>query len=185
MKEKSKIVNKEFDIQILLTVLKRHWWTPIIFMLLFGTFAFFYLRYTKPIYESNMTIQLERNDRAKEIMEIEGINKNEVADLSPEVAILNSQVLFIEAIKSLNYPISYFSKGSVLTEDKYKAGDFHVQPFILKDSSLVDVPIVLTVDKNNTIYLDYSINGLKELGTYLNRSHYLLLHRISAQPNKK
>ncbi len=161
MKEKSKIVNKEFDVQILFTVLKRHWWTPVLFMLVFGAFSYFYLRYTKPVFESSMVIQLERNDRAKEVMEIEGLNKNDVSDLSPEIAILNSQVLFIEAIKSLNYPISYFSKGSVLTEDKYKTGDFHVQPFLLKDSSLVDLPIVLTVDKNNTIYLDYSINGLK------------------------
>ena len=81
MKEKSKIVNKEFDIQILLTVLKRHWWTPIFFMFLFWTFAFFYLRYTKPIYESSMMIQLENKDRAKEVMEIEGINK-EGTDMS-------------------------------------------------------------------------------------------------------
>ncbi len=161
MKEKTKIVNKEFDLQILLTVLKRHWWTPIVLMCLFGTLAFFYLRYTKPVFESSMVIQLESNDRAKEVMEIEGINKKEDTDLSVEVAILNSQVLFIEAIKSLNYPISYFSKGSVLTEDKYKTGDFKVQPYVLKDSSLVDVPIVLTVDKNNTIYLDYVKNGVK------------------------
>ena len=102
MKEKTKIVNKEFDIQILFTVLKRHWWTPILFMFLFGTFAFFYLRYTKPTFESSMMIQLESNDRAKEVMEIEGINKNENTDMSVEVAILNSQVLFIEEIKTLN-----------------------------------------------------------------------------------
>ncbi len=161
MKEKTKIVNKEFDIQILFTVLKRHWWTPIVFMFLFGTFAFFYLRYTKPIFESSMLIQLESNDRAKEVMEIEGVNKNENTDMSVEIAILNSQVLFIEAIKTLNYPISYYSKGAVLTEDKYKTGDFNVQPFVLKDSSLVDVPIILTVDNNNTICLDYVKNGLK------------------------
>ena len=160
MKEKSKIVNKEFDVQILITVLKRHWWSPIFFMFLFWTFAFFYLRYTKPIYESSMMIQLENKDRAKEVMEIEGINK-EGADMSVEIEILKSQFLFIEAIKALNYHISYFSKGSVLSEDKYKSGDFNVQPFILKDSSLVDVPIVLTVDKNNTIYLKYVNNGLK------------------------
>jgi tyrosine-protein kinase Etk/Wzc len=160
LKEKVKIVNKEFDIQILLTVLKRHWWTPILLSFIFWCFAFFYLRYTKPTYESTMLLQLNSRDNAKEVMAIEGIDRGD-ADLSAEVELLKSQLLFNQAIKSLNYHISLFSKGSVLTEDKYKSGDFHVQPFSLNDSSLVDVPIVLTVDNNNIIYLDYEHGGRK------------------------
>ena len=160
MKEKVKIVNKEFDVQILFTVLRRHWWTPIALMFLFWSFAFFYLRYTKPTFESTMLLQLNSKDNAKDIMAIEGIDKGD-ADLSAEVELLKSQLLFNQAIKLLNYPISIFSKGSVLSEDKYKAGDFSVQHFNLNDSSIVDVPIVLTVDNNNTIYLDYQYGGSK------------------------
>ncbi len=176
MKEKSKIVNKEFDVQILLTVLRRHWWTPILLMTLFWTFAFFYLRYTKPTFESTMMIQLGSRDQAKEVMAIQGIDKGD-GDMSSEIEILKSQLLFIQAIKSLNYHISYFSKGSVLSEDKYKSGDFYIQPFELKDSALVDIPIVLTVDNNNTIYLDYIYGGKKfgvkgKLNQHLINQHF-------------
>jgi capsular exopolysaccharide synthesis family protein len=160
LKEKVKIVNKEFDVQILFTVLRRHWWAPIALIFLFWSFAFFYLRYTKPTFESTMLLQLNSKDNAKDIMAIEGIDKGD-ADLSAEVELLKSQLLFNQAIKLLNYPISIFSKGSVLSEDKYKAGDFSVQPFLLNDSSLVDIPVVLTVDNNNTIYLDYEYGGSK------------------------
>ena len=160
MKEKTKIVNKEFDIQILFTVLKRHWWTPLVLVFIFWTIAFFYLRYTKPTYESTMMLQLSSRDNAKEVMEIEGIDKGD-GDLSAEVELLKSQLVFNQAIQSLNYPISIFSKGSVLMEDKYKSGDFNVQPYDLKDSTLVDIPIVLTVDNNKTVYLDYVHQGRK------------------------
>ncbi len=176
MKEKTKIVNKEFDAQILFTILKRHWWTPIIFMLIFWTIAFFYLRYTKPTFESTMFLQLGSRDQAKEVMKIEGIDKGD-SEISTEVEVLKSQVLFMEAIKSLNYNISYYSKGSVLTEDKYKSGEFIVQPYELKDSSLVDVPIVLTVDNTNTIFLDYVHQGKKygatgKLNQRINNKHF-------------
>ena len=160
MKEKIKIVNKEFDLQILYTVLKRYWWAPIGFMAFFGTIAFFYLRYTKPTFESTMLLQLGSQDQAKELMGIEGRDKGD-GDLSSEIEILKSQMLFIQAIKSLNYPISYFSKGSVLAEDKYKSGDFYVQTYTLKDSSLVDVPVILTIDNEYNLFLDYVHGGRK------------------------
>lgn len=190
MKEKTKIVNKEFDAQILFTILKRHWWTPIILMLIFWTIAFFYLRYTKPTFESTMFLQLGSRDQAKEVMKIEGIDKGD-SEMSTEIEVLKSQVLFMEAIKSLNYNISYFSKGSVLSEDKYKSGEFNVQPYELKDSTLVDVPIVLTVDNSNTIYLDYVHQGRKfgatgKLNQRIKNKHFdIIIHANNITDLKK
>ncbi len=190
MKEKTKIVNKEFDAQILFTILKRHWWTPIILMIVFWTIAFFYLRYTKPTFDSTMFIQLGSRDQAKEVMNIQGIDKGD-SEMSTEVEVLKSQVLFMEAIKSLNYNISYYSKGSVLTEDKYKSGEFNVQPYELKDSSLVDIPIILTVDNSNTIYLDYVHQGKKygatgKLNQRINNKHFdIIIHANNITDLKK
>ena len=160
MKEKTTVVNKEFDMQILFTVLKRHWWTPILLILLFWTFAFFYLRYTKPVYDSTMLIQLGSNDNAKDVMEIEGLSKGD-DNMSSEVELLKSQLLFNRALETLNFHTSVYSKGAVLTEELYKSGVFQIQPYALNDSSLVDVPIVITVDDKNVIYLDYLKNGVK------------------------
>lgn len=160
MKEKVKIVNKEFDIQILLTVLRRFWWIPVLFISILWVVAFLYLRYTKPTYESNMMIQLGSQDNAKDIMEIEGINRGD-DNMSAEVELLKSQLVFYKAISRLNLHVSLFSKGAVLTEEKYKTGMFNVQPYELKDSSLVDIPIILTADDNNNLYLDYVHQGIK------------------------
>jgi len=171
LKEKAKIVNKEFDAQILFTVLKRHWWTPLILMFVFWTFAFFYIRYTKPTFESTMLLQLGSKDNAKEVMSIQGIDRGD-GDMYSEIELLKSQLLFIQAIKSLNYHTSVFSKGSIMIDDKYKSGDFHVQPFDLRDSSLVDVPIILTVDDQQNVYLDYIHLG-KKFGAKGKLDHHL------------
>ncbi|MGC6434462.1 MAG: Wzz/FepE/Etk N-terminal domain-containing protein, partial [Crocinitomicaceae bacterium] len=136
MKDRFKIVNKEFDIQIIFTVLRRNWWIPVLLAAFFWTLAFFYLRYTKPTYQSNIIIQLESKDKAKEVMDIQGIQKDP-NDLSYEIELLKSQLLFNKALKTLNLHISLYSKGAVLTEEKYKSSVFNVQPFELRDSSLV------------------------------------------------
>ena len=156
MKNRFKIVNKEFDIQIIFTVLKRNWWIPILLSAFFWTIAFFYLRYTKPTYQSSMLLQLESKDNAKEVMDIQGIKKDD-DNMSYEIELLKSQFLFNKALKTLNLHISLFSKGSVLTEEKYKSSVFNVQPFELKDSSLVDVPIILTMDEQDNLFLDYVV----------------------------
>jgi len=133
---------------------------PLTLVFVFWTVAFFYLRYTKPTYDSTMLIQLGSNDSAKEVMEIEGLSKGD-ENMSAEVELLKSQLVFNRALKSLNYYTSVYSKGAVLTEELYKSSMFQVFPYQLNDSSLVDVPIIITVDDQNTIFLDYFKNGRK------------------------
>ena len=68
------IINKSYDPLIFRTVIKRYWWWPALFMLLLFGAAFFYLRYTKPVFESSLILQLASQDNAKDIIEIENIN---------------------------------------------------------------------------------------------------------------
>ena len=84
MNNRSFIINKEYDPLILQTILKRNWWIPLFLMTVFGLVAFLYLRYTKPIYESSMVIQLSDQDDAKEVINFENINSKE-NDLSATI----------------------------------------------------------------------------------------------------
>jgi len=189
LKEKVKIVNKEFDAQILFTVLRRHWWTPILLVFLFWSVAFFYLRYTKSTYDSSMVIQLGSEDKAKDVMEIVGENKGD-DNMSEEVELMRSQLLFNRALSTLNLRTSVFSKGAVLTEELYKTGLITIVPEKLLDSNLVNTPIALTVDDHNTIYLDYTYNGNKfgahgKLNQHIRNQHFdILINSSSIQELK-
>lgn len=118
--------------------------------------AFFYLRYTKPVYDSSMLIQLTEKDQGKELLQMDNINKK--TDISGEIELLRSQFLFEMAIAKMNMNVSLFSKGKILTEEKYHQSVFNVIPYELSDSSLCDVPIWIETE-GNKIKLSYSLNG--------------------------
>ena len=145
MNNKSIIINKDFDPAILQTIIKRYWWWPVLFVVLFSTISYFFLRYTKPTYESSLVIQLDNQDNAKDIIELENINSKQ-DDISSEIELMRSQFMFERAIKRINYNVSLFSKGQFLTEEKYLSSSFYVTPFELKDSSLINVPVYVDFD---------------------------------------
>lgn len=154
--ERKIIINKDFNPFILNAVIKRYWYWPIIFVSLFLMLAFFYLRYTKSIYESSSLIQIESKDQGKEILDLENINsKNNV---SSQIELMKSQFLFDRAIKKLNMHVSLFAKGNVLTEEMYHLSTFNVIPYELKDSSLCGVPVYIQ-HKNGMLELNYNFNG--------------------------
>jgi len=157
MESKGFITNKEFDVSILKTVLARLWWVPVLLVLLAITGSYMYLRYTKSLYESSMIIQVEELDNAKEILNVENINIRQ-NDLSATIELMRSELMFERAIKRLNYNVSLYSKGQVLTEEKYNSSNFNVQPYQLKDSSLIGVPIFVDVDAE-LLRLNYVHNG--------------------------
>ena len=106
------------------------------FVLIFGLLAVSYLRYTKPVYESSMVMQLSDQDDAKEVLNIENMNSRN-HQISGVVELLRSELLFERAIESLNLNISLYSRGEILTEEKYLSSSFHVQPYALNDSSMI------------------------------------------------
>jgi capsular exopolysaccharide synthesis family protein len=130
----------------------------VLFVGLFFFLAYTYLRYTKPVYESSLVLQLDNQDNAKEILQIENINSKIDNDIPAQIELMRSQLLFEQAVKKINYHVSLYSKGSVLTEEKYKSSTFYVQPFELKDSSLINVPIDVRFE-NGKVRLSYLLNG--------------------------
>ena len=178
MEKKGFIINKDYDPLILQTIVKRYWWWPVLFVGVFLTLSYFYLRYTKPTYESTMIIQIDNEDNAKDIIDVENINSRQ-GDISSEVELMRSQLLFEKAIQRVNYNVSLYSKGKVLIEEKYNSSTFNVLPFNLKDSLLVGVPIFVDYD-GSIITLSYTHLGKKnelqgKLDSHLENDHFDLV----------
>jgi tyrosine-protein kinase Etk/Wzc len=159
------IVNKDFKPNILMLVLKRNWYFVPILLLQFILGAFLYLRYTPSEYESRSIIQLGDKDQGQEILDIKSFSEKK--DLSTTIELLRSQFLFERTIRSMNFYISYFTKGSVLTEEKYLQSNFSIIPYVLHDSSLCDRPIFL-INKGGEYYLEYEKNGKNKTSLKVN-----------------
>lgn len=179
--ERKFIINKDYNPHILRSVIRRYWYWPIMFVLLFICFAFIYLRYTKAIFASNSLIQIENTDQGKEILDLENINsKNNV---SSEIELLRSQFLFEKAIDKLNMNVSLFSKGKILTEEMYHMSSFNVQPYSLSDSTLCNVPIFIEFE-DNIVNLKYVFNGVNyalsgKLNENLKNQHFNIVIKSS------
>ncbi len=183
MKKKSVIVNKDFDPFILQTILRRHWWWPLLFVSFFLSLAFLILRYTKSSYESSLVLQIEFEDKGKEVFNVENINRRQT-NLSSYVELMRSQFLFEKAVKLINYNVSIFSKGQVLIEERYNASNFHIVPYQLKDSSLVSIPINVDFE-DQTVSLSYLHQGknfvLKgKLNQHLENQHMEVVVKANA-----
>jgi tyrosine-protein kinase Etk/Wzc len=154
--QRSFIVNKEYSPQLVRAIIYRYWYWLFLSIVVSLILAFFYLRYSKFVYESTIIIQLENKDQGKEIINLENINAK--SNISSEIQLLSSQFLFEKAIERLNMNVSFFNKGTVLTEEIYRSSPFNAQPFNLKDSSLCGTPIFVAFDKN-VIQISYHHQG--------------------------
>ncbi|WP_107038457.1 exopolysaccharide transport family protein [Brumimicrobium mesophilum] len=167
--QKSKIfVNTNFDLKVLKIVIKRNWyWCALISILLF-LLAFLYLRYTKPVYESNMLIQLNSENQGADILDFQDARQDR--SIAKEIELLRSQMLFEKAIADLPLSISYFSKGEFLTETLYKQGPIEIIPVEVKDDLMRGTPIYLSssgqkavisfTHKNDTFVYKFSPNTI-------------------------
>lgn len=148
-------ITKDYDVNVVKTILKRRWWVPVLCIFFFLLTAFIYLRYTKPVYRSSLLVQLEDQDNAKKLIDLENVNANS-SELNSDVELLRSQLLFERALKKLGVNVSLYHQGNILTEEKYLSSVFNVQPYGLSDSSLISIPIYVEF-KGNEVQLKYTI----------------------------
>ena len=158
MEETGFIVNKDFKPHVLKIVFKRFWFVLPILIFLFGFGAYLYLRYTQPIYMSNAVIQLSGKDQSSEILGIKSPTVKK--DVSKIMELLQSPLMFERTAKALNIPVSYFSQGKILTEEKQKSGNYEVTIIEIKDSSLLDKPIFVELEKDS-FYLVWNLKTQK------------------------
>lgn len=157
-------LNKDFDADIVIAVLRRNWLVVPCMILLALALSFLYLRYTKPLYQSSAVIQRSSQDEGKRILDIEGFEQEN--KLSEDVELLRSTFLLEKALRNLNLTVSYFSEGDILTEEKYLFSPYHITLLELKDSSLIGKQI--HVSKNGEkIKLNFDAKNQKQAFEFL------------------
>ena len=163
-------VNNSFDLDIVKIIFKRNWyWLVLIFAVAF-TSAFFYLRYTKSLFESKTLIQISEENQGANVLDFN--NLEDESSISKDIELLRSQLLFKDALKNLNLKVSQYAEGDLLTEKRYSRTSFEVIALELKDSSLCGHKIFLTTEGENILI---SLNNHKRKGQWLIEPNKLLV----------
>lgn len=142
-----------------------------IYILIFAgaiTLGFLYVRYTPPIYESNLIMQIQKKDRAGELLNVYA-QFDDNAQLKSEVELLRSELLLNRAVNSLPLDIGYFAEGEILTNDTYKSSSFLISNINIFDSTIIGNKYFIVRQSENNFYLQNE-NEAKIPGTEFNNN---------------
>jgi capsular exopolysaccharide synthesis family protein len=151
-KERVTNFSNNFEIGLFIYLLKQSF---IIYILIFAAAiasGYLYLRYTDPIYESNLIMQINKKDQAGELLNVYSSFQDNT-QLKSEVELLKSSFMLEKAINSMPVKIGYFSKGEVLTADKYKSSSFKILDFTILDSTIINQKVFISINSNNKYIL--------------------------------
>ncbi|MBC7919663.1 MAG: polysaccharide biosynthesis tyrosine autokinase [Ferruginibacter sp.] len=87
--------------------------------------AFLFLRYTRPLFKSASSLRLDVKNQSS-ILGLQALVPEEGTDLSGEIELIKSKLVYDEVIKMMNLPVSYFAEGNILDEERYLNSPFRV-----------------------------------------------------------
>lgn len=162
------------DLNKVFHTLKKNIPWVILIMLFTNALAYFYIRYTRPVYESNSILRLDIKSEAN-ILGYGGFNQN-IDNLAGEIELLRSNLFFSRVVDALDMDISYFAYGRVLFQERYGNSPFRVE-YELKDGSFFDRPIDIELLNSEQFVLSYDMGGelfsrAYEFGEEINHPSY-------------
>ena len=150
-----------FDVIKLLHVLKSSLLIiAIVFPLIFAA-SFLYLRYTKPMYQSESVIKLKQKSESQVLgLKMGGPNMNSIAALSGEIEIIKSQIIFDKLISNLGLELSYYEYGKILNDEKFNTNAFYVEFENEGNNIFYDNPVDVTFNSKSTFIVSFQLNDV-------------------------
>jgi len=131
------------DFEKLLSILNKSLWWIILFIVLSLSGAYLYLRYTKPIFESQSIIKLDVQKK-NDISGLWGKEEFANTNLSGEIELIKSKSIHEQVIDKMSLDVTYLQIGNFLNTEMYKVSPFEVE-FEIKNPAFYNVPIGLEI----------------------------------------
>jgi tyrosine-protein kinase Etk/Wzc len=133
VKEAEAKLNSALDVTLLFHLIRKFKWIFVALFLVSGTLAFLYLRYSQPIYESKVVLQISDN-KTDQVLRLEGMNETENM-LAEAIEQIHSKVFLKRIVEKLDLSVSYFSEGTFKNFELYQSSPFLTQ-IVLKNQAL-------------------------------------------------
>ncbi len=119
--------------------------------------AILFLRYTKPIYQSDSEIKLDQEDQSNMLGLPQYEQTSNFGLLASEMEIIQSRLFFNRVIETVNLNPQYFTYGNILDDEKYLTPPFKVDYKIL-NANIYNLPIDVIIKDENKFELSYTVN---------------------------
>lgn len=125
-KERVERFSSSIDFSLFVYLLFKSKYVIISFGIIISAFAFTYLRYSQPIYESKSKIQISSENAANKILafnQIEG-NSNKIAEAIEQI---RSKIFLKRVVQKLSIEVSYYNEGTFKSNELYSKSPFFVK----------------------------------------------------------
>jgi capsular exopolysaccharide synthesis family protein len=117
----------DVDFIMLLSIVRKSLVWVILLVFLGLTGAYLFIRYTKPLYKSSSTLKIDEQSEAGRLgLGVDVENQQAIANLSGEIEIIKSNLIYEKLKQKLPLHISYYALGNVLNEELYGNAPFRV-----------------------------------------------------------
>jgi tyrosine-protein kinase Etk/Wzc len=155
-KERITNFSSEFEFGLFVYIAKKSIVWTILIMIVSLCLSFLYLRYTPPVYESSLTLQIGNKNTADKVLNVSNIYDKQ--DISAEIEMLRSKFLLNRAIQTLPLQVSYYDEGQFLTNELYTSCPFRVRYTIL-DSTIINTMIAIHFINDQEVVISFNDRG--------------------------
>ena len=149
---------ESFDVERFWYVLKRSKFWLIGFVILTTSLSYVYVRYTKPVFNSESVIKLEFKSEANVLGLVETVNTQDRNEISGEIELIKSKLFLSRVVDAAKMDVSYHVYGRYLTDERYKNSPFIVSYKIL-NSAYYNQPFDIEFGAGDSFVLTYLKNG--------------------------
>lgn len=152
--------SQSIDFEKLLSVLKKSLPVIIIIVLLTNLAAYLFVRYTKPLYQSDSELQLDVTRQAEGLglgfSNFEADPSMNLNSLSGEIELIKSKLFLTKVLKALDLDVSYYTQGKFLDDEKFRTSPFIVE-YLIKDESFFNRKIFVEIHNSREYTLTYQL----------------------------
>ncbi|MBL0329693.1 MAG: hypothetical protein IPP64_09820 [Bacteroidetes bacterium] len=158
-KERISNFSGEFELGLFLYISRKSLvWIAMFFILAF-TAAKLYLRYTAPLYQASSIIQVQTNNQANQLLNIDNLSTQENSNgLAEAVELLRSKVFVKRVLSKLPLEVGYYSEGTLLNNELYTGSPFNVE-VRRKDNAIVGTKIYIDFNSSSRGVVNFSVDG--------------------------
>lgn len=126
-------IERTIDVNRVLTVILRKWYIILITVLASLSISYIQLRYTKPLYTSSIQLKFEddKGNQIGDLFKYGRLSGRIDNQLKTEGEIFKSRALALKTLQRLNYQVSYWQQGQVVTSELYPFTYFKVEPLFI------------------------------------------------------
>lgn len=175
----------DLDVEKLLGVIKSSVLYVVGIIVVTCSCAYLFIRYTKPVYESDSELKLEIQNEAVILGVQNPLENTNTNSLPGEIELLRSNLFLSKVVDAINYDVSYYFYGKILNEERYRNSPFAVS-YKIHNSGYYDKQFDLEIKNRNRFTISYESGGAlisseHQFGESINTENIsLLVHRTDA-----